>query len=80
VGKRMILSDLPVHFEQSPPSSYYFKKDDASDLAEKLEYVWNNILPGPDNLLESQARNDLPMRMKEFGKTFLEICSDAQFN
>lgn len=77
VGKRMILSDLPVHFEQSPPSSYYFKRDNPKELAEKLEFVWNNIKPGPDELLESRARKELPTRMKQFGKTFLDICSHS---
>jgi len=77
VGKRMILSDLPVHFEQNPPNSYYFKRDDANDLAEKIEFVWKNVPPGADHPLEFDAKENLPKRMKEFGNTFLDICIEV---
>lgn len=77
VGKGMILSDLPVHFEQNPANSYYFKRNDPNDLAEKIEFVWKNISSGPDRDLEFVAREKLPKRMKEFGKIFLDICSEV---
>lgn len=33
MGKRMVLSNLPVHFEQNPPDSYYFNPVDHHELA-----------------------------------------------
>ncbi|MHC1731077.1 MAG: glycosyltransferase family 4 protein [Bacteroidales bacterium] len=77
VGKRMILSNLPVHLEQDPPASKYFKSDDAQDLAGSIKEAWLNFDSGPDLILEKEARQKLNARMRSFGETFIEICLDA---
>jgi glycosyltransferase involved in cell wall biosynthesis len=77
IGKRVILSDLPVHREQKPSSSLYFNPRDAEDLASKIESAWNEWPYGPDQVMEAEARNALPGRMSEFGRTFLTILEEA---
>lgn len=77
VGKRMILSNLPVHLEQDPPESIYFKRDDAQDLAEYIKEAWLNFNAGPDLILEKEARQKLLGRMSSFGETFMGICLEA---
>jgi hypothetical protein len=77
VGKRMILSNLPVHLEQAPPESIYFKSDDAQDLAGSIKEAWLNFDSGPDLILEREARQKLNGRMRSFGNTFIDICLEA---
>ena len=77
VGKRMILSNLPVHLEQAPPESIFFKCDDAQDLAGSIKEAWLNFDSGPDLILEKEARQELNGRMRSFGEAFIEICLEA---
>ena len=42
LGREIILSDIPVHLEQAPRLATYFKDNNATDLAEKLELFFNN--------------------------------------
>lgn len=77
VGKGMILSDLNVHKEQSPDSSFFFDRYDKEDLAKKIKEVWKNVPPGPDHELENLAREKLPWRMKDFASQFIEIAKES---
>lgn len=77
LGKGMLLSDLPVHREQDPPASYYFAPQEPDDLAAKLGTLWSQLQPGPDLLLEQSAREALPDRMREFGRSLLSIMHEA---
>ncbi len=72
LGKRVVLSDLPVHREQSPPAASYFPPDSAAALADRLREVWAAADAGPDLPLEREARAALPDRFAEFGRTFVE--------
>lgn len=78
VGKGMILSDLPVHKEQNPAGSVFFDRYDAQDLADKIEFVWNNKISGPDLDLENAAKSSIGGRMKEFGHAFIEACKEVK--
>jgi len=77
LGKRQLLSDLPVLREQGPPCALYFSPDDPFDLAEKLEWVSANALPGPDLELEAAARKSLRKRQEAFASDFLRIVHEA---
>lgn len=77
VGKRVLLSDLPVHIEQDPPGGVYFDRTSAEDLADRIETLWTEVSPGPDLALEAKAREALPERMKTFARTFLTIGREA---
>lgn len=77
LGKALLLSALPVHREQNPPSSLFFDPHDPEDLAVKLETVWQEWKAGPDRRLEAIARQELPGRLRHFGEAFLTIVSDV---
>lgn len=77
IGKRIILSDIPVHREQDPPRSVYFNPRDSRDLADKMEMIWKTTEPGPDLHLEASARAALPRRQQQFGRAFSQIAREA---
>jgi hypothetical protein len=73
LGKTILLSDLPVHREQNPPSAEYFNPMDAVSLAEKMIFLYATRAPGPELELEQSARQNFTSRLRHFGETFLEI-------
>jgi hypothetical protein len=77
LGKRLLLSDLAVHREQDPPGAVFFDPGNAEDLAAKLQTVWQEYVPGPDDILEKAAREALPTRMRQFGQAFLSIAAEV---
>ena len=78
LGKRVLLSDLPVLREQDPPCPVYFDPKDAKDLADKMEMIWKTTEPGPDLGLEAIARAELPRRQQQFGRAFLQMVREAK--
>src|SRR5580704_14229275 len=40
IGKRIALSNIPVHREQAPPGALYFDPDDVHELSLILEKWW----------------------------------------
>lgn len=77
IGKRMLLSDIPVHREQAPPQSIFFDPHDAAALARCLIQVWDEAQPGPDLELEAQAREQLPLRTRAFGQAFVDLVREV---
>jgi len=77
IGKRMILSDIPVHREQNPPQSVFFPPDSPEALAACLRGVWDESAPGPDLALEAQAREQFPVRLRTFGQTFVDVVREV---
>ena len=77
IGKRMVLSDLPVHREQAPPGAIYFPPKSASALADAMLDAWQSGTPGPDVELERAARLALPERFADFGRAFIELARAA---
>jgi len=77
IGKTILLSDIPIHREQSPASALYFDPTDAAALAERLIEVYDVRNPGPDKSLEAPAREALPERTREYAETFIDIVRDA---
>jgi glycosyltransferase involved in cell wall biosynthesis len=77
LGKRVMLSDLPVLREQDPSHAVYFDPRDEKDLADKMEMIWKTTEPGPDLDLEASARATLPRRQQQFGRAFLQIAREA---
>lgn len=73
IGKSMILSDLPVHREQAPPGARYFDPQDHEALADILWQKWQARDGGPDFVIETAARRQLPVRTQKFGETFRRI-------
>ncbi len=77
IGKRVLLSELTVHREQNAPKATYFDPTNAEDLAMKMAKLWADGEIGPDRELESQARDDLPRRMRAYAETFVCIVREA---
>jgi hypothetical protein len=77
-GRRILLSDIPVHREQAPARATYFDPHDPRDLASKLRTVFR----APDAVADRTeaeraafaAYRDLQL---EFARTFLAICTGA---
>ncbi len=42
IGKRIVLSNIPVHIEQNPKNSFYFDPENALELSTILEKLWNS--------------------------------------
>jgi glycosyltransferase involved in cell wall biosynthesis len=73
LGKRLALSDIPVHREQNPPGAVFFPPDSPQELASVLKRWWADLPAGPDLAAEAGAiaRNDVDVL--EFAERFLEI-------
>ena len=70
LGLPIVLSDIPVHLEQSPPLGRYFKADDAEDLADALVAA----MLAHDPVLARQWRDEavaaLPERIRQYGRAY----------
>ncbi len=73
IGKNCILSNLKVHQEQNPAESVYFNPSNAEELANILEKQWETGVSTPNEILEEEARTQLPERIREFGESYRQI-------
>ncbi len=77
LGLPGLLSDIPVHKEQSPPCSVYFDPNSSLDLAEKL----NSFLEGiPQRPTPVQARKNQENYINKCAAQFLKIAKLASKN
>ena len=77
LGKHVLLSDIPVHFEQDPPGGTFFERRNPEDLAIKLIDRWRDGSPGPDTQLEALAQEAMARRLRQFASRFFEIVQEA---
>jgi FkbM family methyltransferase len=77
LGKRIILSDIDTHLEQDPPDAVFFITGSGKDLASKLKSCWPDLRPGPNFLLEEQARERMSLRGKKYAHAFMAIMQEA---
>ncbi len=76
MGKRIILSDIPVHREQDPPGGTFFDPKDPKGLAEAMWGLASR--PDPDaERLKREAAEKLPGRRSEFARRFEETVFEA---
>jgi glycosyltransferase involved in cell wall biosynthesis len=73
MGKQLVLSDIPVHREQSPEGALYFDPDDASQLAERLRALLSDVQPRQDAIRMEEARSRLPARRRAFAERYQDI-------
>jgi glycosyltransferase involved in cell wall biosynthesis len=73
LGKRIILSDIPVHREQAPLDGVYVDPDDAGGLADAMWSEWTTFDPSVDHERSVRAGSELPSRVRAFAKTYQEI-------
>ena len=77
LGKRIYLSELPVHREQDPPDAVFFSPHEPEQLAEVIARDWADLQPGPDLETERQAFAEQTVRAKLFAREFLNILKNA---
>jgi glycosyltransferase involved in cell wall biosynthesis len=77
LGKTALLSDIPVHREQSPALGTYFNPDDAEELAQKLVDCYASFQLEADMNNQRQARLLLPARQRTFGRAYQDLVSEA---
>jgi len=73
LGKRIYLSDIPVHREQEPPWAVFFDPHNGDELVECLAADWPYLEPGPhiQDELESEKRQH--ERALHFAHSFCRI-------
>jgi glycosyltransferase involved in cell wall biosynthesis len=76
-GKRVLLSDIPIHREVSPPGGSYFDPDDAEGLAELMRIEWTRHDPEADSALAERAAAALPERRRRFVETYKGVVARA---
>ena len=77
LGKKVLLSDIPVHREQMPPGAAYFDPNNPQDLAGKMLKIWEETPAGPDNAMEELARASTKVRIHAFADRFGQIMRKA---
>jgi len=78
LGKRVLLSDLPVHREQAPARGSYFGVDDPEALAALMRDAWASFDPNGDARAAAAAAAALPARTRAFAKVYEQIISEAR--
>ena len=66
MGKRILLSRIPVHVEQDPPGGSFFDPHDPDELAALMEEAYTREDPEGDRRLADGAAAALPQRRRRF--------------
>jgi glycosyltransferase involved in cell wall biosynthesis len=77
LGKRILLSDIPVHREQAPERGTYFDPADATALSCLLWQVCSEQDAGEEGWWASRAAGMLPIRRREFARTYAQIVAEC---
>jgi glycosyltransferase involved in cell wall biosynthesis len=77
IGKRVLLSDIAVHFEQAPERGQFFAPDDPAALAELLIEAWRSFDDAAEDGGVAEAARLLPLRMGAFGSAYQDIVTGA---
>lgn len=75
VGKKMLLSDLPVHKEQLADSVFFNRYSEVS-LANTIEKIFDGQIKQSDNNNNKNVLEDLEKRTKKFANDYVEIIED----
>jgi glycosyltransferase involved in cell wall biosynthesis len=79
VGRPIIASDLPVHYEQLQglENIRFFRRSSAEHLAEVVGELWPMLPPGPDLAAEQRATARTEKRRLAAARAFMDIASEA---
>ena len=75
-GKRLIVSDIPVHREQVGPEALYFEPHGPDALAETVAAAWDALPEGHEPAREDAARAAAWVRGQEFGRRLAVMFED----
>jgi glycosyltransferase involved in cell wall biosynthesis len=73
LGKRVLLSALPVHREQNPPGARYFDAENADEMARIMGEAWEQWPAGVDRAVEAAAGEAGEIARLAFGKRVLGL-------
>lgn len=73
LGKKVILSDIPVHVEQNPENGLFFKDNDEFDLSEKITMFLNTDPVSFDEKTEKEHITKYKSDIQEYARFFLNI-------
>lgn len=76
LGKRMFLSDIPVHKEQNPPQAVYFSPHSPEQLAEELCRAWNGLPSGQCREMEEEALKSYNRLITEYARDFMAVADE----
>jgi len=77
LGKSIVLSDIDVHLEQSPPRAHYFQAGDPEDLARVLMAVLPSLVTGPILEHERQAREEAEGLLLTYARGVCALAREA---
>lgn len=77
LGKRVLVSDIPVHREQAPAGGTYFDPADPGELAEALRRALDERDPGAEARLAQEAAASLDARRRAFASDYARIALEA---
>jgi glycosyltransferase involved in cell wall biosynthesis len=77
MGKRIVLSDIPVHREQNPESGIYFSPLNADALADALLQASFEFDLQADLARQEGALANFPARRREFALRYQQIVAAA---
>ena len=75
MGRKIILSDIPVHREQAPQRGAFFHPEDTNGLADLLEDTLSSYDAPSEHQCLQEARLQLPVRLKAFALQYSQIVS-----
>jgi glycosyltransferase involved in cell wall biosynthesis len=75
VGAPMLLSDLPIHREQTPGQATYFDPNSPDDMAAVLAGQWLGLAPGPRPEAELAAQQVNQRQRQQFAVGFGEVAA-----
>lgn len=77
LGKRVLLSALPVHREQAPARASFFDPDDPDGLAAAMREAWLDFDRQAEARYETEARAAFPGRQRRFAQAYERIVHDV---
>ena len=73
LGKSILLSDIPVHREQSPVRGHFFKANSAEQLAEEMMNTLVKFDPFVEEIIILENKSHLDERKRNFAKNYEDI-------
>jgi glycosyltransferase involved in cell wall biosynthesis len=73
MGKRVILSNIPVHREQNPPGAVFFEPDDSSALAAAMANYWRDSSDFISPEDARKAKEDLRQRTLAYAARYTDV-------
>jgi glycosyltransferase involved in cell wall biosynthesis len=76
LGKKVLLSDIDVHLEQSPKRALFFNPNDSDELADLMHKSICALNPKEELVEKNEAENEMLLRSKSFTRTYQSIILD----